>query len=185
MSVTIAYDVTSTYYDQAPTGRQLALYITGSDGIAATAAQLAAHPDAVLIDQSPVNTALDETADVLDYERGAATLADLVPWTRAALSSYTSGRRPGQRTPLVYASAGSLTDVANALVAGKVNGVGLFVANWNLSQGQAVAEVLAASGPFPIHGIQFADEGPFDIDVFSTAWLSARSRRPGQASARG
>jgi hypothetical protein len=183
--ITLAYDVTSSNYAQAPKGAQLALYCTGSPDIMATAAMRSAHPDAVLIDQSPDLTLIDEEADVLDFENGAATLADLAPWSRAALLNYKEGARPGQRSPLIYMSASDVTNVANALVAGKVTGVGLFIAKWAMSESAAMAQILAASGPFPIHGFQIADDGPFDFDLFSTAWLAARSRRTGQVSARG
>lgn len=160
-----------------PAGSQLAGYVTGSPDIAWTAADWHAHPDAIRIDQSPANTAADETADVLDVEAGAGTLADCAPWAKAALASFARAARPGQRRPAIYASAGNITNVVNALVAGAVtSGVGLWVANWNLTQAQAVLDVLNASGPYPVIGVQFTDApGFFDADIFSTAWLHDRS----------
>ena len=176
MSIQIAYDCIRANIGRAPAGL-LAGYTTGSGGVPWTAADWAAHPDAVRIDQDPA--ASDDTADVLDVEAGAATLADVPGWSRRALAGYRAGKRPGQRSPLVYCSQASVTPVANVLTgAGLADGsVGLFIANWNLNQVQAVAEVLAASGPFPVHGLQFRNAGDFDIDVFSSAWLNARSGR--------
>lgn len=174
MSIQIAYDCIRANIGRAPAGL-LAGYTTGSSDIRWTAADWKAHPDAVRIDQDPA--ASDDTADVLDVEAGAATLADVPGWSRRALASYRSGKRPGQRSPLIYMSQVNVTPVANVLTgAGLADGsVGLFIANWNLSQAQAVAEVLAAGGPFPVHGLQFRNAGYFDIDVFSSAWLNARS----------
>lgn len=174
MSIQIAYDCIRVNIGRAPAGL-LAGYTTGSSDIRWSAADWRAHPGAVRIDQDPA--ASDDTADVLDVEAGAATLADVPGWSRRALASYRAGKRPGQRSPLIYCSQVNVTPVANVLTgAGLADGsVGLFIANWNLSQVEAVAEVLAASGPFPVHGLQFRNAGSFDIDVFSAAWLSARS----------
>lgn len=174
MSFTLAYDVTAGNFPHAPQGAQLCGYDTGSGGIAWTAAMWAAHPGAVHIDQAPSLDG-DVTADVLDVEAGAVPVGSplIATWAKAALAAFASAKRPGQRKPLLYQSAANVTANVNALIAGGVDsGVGLWVANWSLTQGAAVAEVLAASGPFPVQGIQFNDAGDFDVDVFSTAWLS-------------
>jgi hypothetical protein len=176
MSITIAYDATHANVGQLPRGVQAAGYVTGTDGVAWTAADWAAHPGAVRIDQSPALTAIDETADVLDVENGAATLADIDAWARDALASYHSGKRPGQRSPVIYCDGETVTPVANVLTEGRLVGVGLFIARWNLTLTQSVTDVIGASGPFPIHGIQFASDGPYDIDVFSSAWLATVSK---------
>jgi hypothetical protein len=177
LSIQIAYDCTHASIGRAPAGL-LAGYTTGSSDIRWTAADWKAHPDAVRIDQDAA--AGDDTADVLDVEAMAATIAEVPGWSRRALASYRAGKRPGQRSPLVYCSQVNVTPVTNVLTgAGLADGsVGLFIANWNLNQAQAVAEVLAAFGPFPVHGLQFQNAGDFDIDVFSSAWLSSRSGAP-------
>lgn len=174
MSIQIAYDCTRANIGSAPAGL-LAGYTTGSSDIRWTAADWAAHPGAVRIDQDA--GASDGTADVLDVEAGAATVSDVPGWSKLALANFRAKKRTGQRTPLIYMSQVNVTPVANALTgAGMADGsVGLFIANWNLAQGEAVAEVLAASGPFPVCGLQFKNAGLFDIDVFSSAWLNARS----------
>lgn len=172
-------DVTSTNLAALPSGFDvIAGYVTGSDNIIWSDAQWGEYPDAVRIDQSPVNTALDETADVLDFERGAATLADVAPWALAAQASYAAGRRPGQRRPAIYASASSLTAVCNALAGARVTGVGLWVADWNDTQAAAAAAVQAASGPYPVVAVQYQDAGTHDLDVFAAAWVSTRSAPP-------
>jgi hypothetical protein len=177
LSIQIAFDCTRANIGRAP-GGLLAGYTTGSSDIRWTAADWKAHPDAVRIDQDPA--ASDDTADVLDVEGGAATLADVPGWSKRALAAYRAGKRPGQRSPLIYMSQVNVTPVANVLAgAGLADGsVGLFIANWNLSRVQAAAEVLAASGPFPVHGLQFQNAGDFDIDVFSSAWLHNRAGVP-------
>lgn len=174
MSIQVAYDCTRANIGSAPAGL-LAGYTTGSPDIRWTAADWAAHPGAVRIDQDAA--ASDGTADVLDVEAYAATVADVPGWAKRALAAYRAGARPGQRRPLIYMSQVNVTPVANVLTsAGMTDGsVGLFIANWNLTQGGAVAEVLAASGPFPVCGLQFRNAGLFDVDVFSSAWLNARS----------
>jgi hypothetical protein len=158
---------------------QLALYSTGSSGVAATATELAAHPTAVIIDQSPSVTKWDATADVDDYERGAVTLAELPIRAKERIAAFKAVKRPGQRMPVVYASESSITSVVNALISGGVtSGVGLWVADWNWSEITAISKVTRASGPFPIVAVQYHN-GPFyDFDVFSGEWLSNRSVKP-------
>lgn len=177
MSLTLGVDVTHANIKYAPVNKvQMAGYVTGSPDIVWTAADWQLYPNAVRIDQSPANTPLDETADVLDVENGAATLADIVPWTRAALANFAKVTRTGQRLPLIYTSAANVTPVANVLTgAGLTKGdVGLWVASW---QGKSAADVdiMTASGPFPIHAFQLDSATYFDVDLFSTAWLNTRS----------
>lgn len=178
MTVTVAYDVTHDNLPSAPKGAQLAGYLTGSGGIAWTPDDWAAHPGAVRIDQDA--SATQPTADVLDVEAGAVPAGSprVADWARLALADYASAAHPGQRRPAIYCSASNVTANANALEAGGVkSGIGLWVANWNLTDPQAVSEVNAASGPYPIIGIQYKNDGPFDIDVFSTAWLAEVSKK--------
>jgi hypothetical protein len=176
MSTTVVLDCTGSNLGKfaLPAGALLAGYDTGSSGIAWTKAQYAAHPGTVRIDQDA--GASDYTADILDVERGAATPAECAHWYQQALARYHGGARPGQRHPGIYVSASGVTAVANALIAGGFQfGPGLWVANWNLSDPQAIAEVAAAAGPFPVIGVQWRDAGLFDVSVFSTAWLAAVS----------
>ena len=155
----------------------LAGYCTGSEGVAWSEAQWAAHPDAIRIDQSPDNTALDETADLLDFENGAATLADIAPWALDAKAAYAKAARPGQRHPAVYASESNLTPVCSALAAARVTGVGLVVADWSDTKDEATALLQASSGPYPVVGVQYADEGLYDLDVFLASWVNTRSAK--------
>lgn len=176
--VTLAYDATGSNYVHLPAG-QRAGYSTGSGGVAWTSAMWAANPGSIRIDQSPVNTALDELADVIDFENGAATLADLASWVLAAQGNFHRNVRPGQRRPVIYCSASNLTPAVNALIAGGVlGGVGLWTAHYGVAEAAAVASVLAGSGPFGCIGFQFTDTGgggTYDISVFSTAWLAEQS----------
>lgn len=157
----------------------MAGYGTGTSGVAWSNEQRASFPDAIVIDQSPQASIWDASADVDDYERGAVTLAELPQRARARIESFKMGSRVGQRMPLVYVSENNVHDVANSLVSGGVtSGVGLWIADWSLGEATAIADVLNASGPFPIHGFQFANAGLYDISVFSTAWLNTRSTHP-------
>ena len=161
-----------------PAGVLLAGYVTGSGAVPWTAAQFAAHPTAIRIDQSPVNTALDELADVLDVENGAATLADIPGWLHAARGNYHAAARPGQRQPAVYCNQSTLTPVANTLVkAGIAGPVPIWLAA-PMSTADAAAKVLAGSGPFPIVGVQCIFAGDHDVSVFSNNWLNTRSAKP-------
>lgn len=181
--VTLGADVISANLHLLPRGAfpALALYVTqvggGTGFIAATQAQLAEYPDCVKIAQLP--TGDPYWADALDFEALAATVAEVPRWAAGALASYHAGSRPGQRMPVIYVSADNVHVAANALVGGGVtSGVGLGIANWNLTEPQAAQDVIARSGPFPIVWVQYRDPGPYDLDVFSTVWLNARSGTP-------
>ena len=125
----------------------------------------------------PADTAADETADALDFESGAATLADLAPWALAAKAAYARVARPGQREPAIYASASNLTAVCNALAAAHVTGVGLWVADWSDTPEAAAAALQASSGPYPVIGVQYQDAGEYDRDVFLASWVNTRSAK--------
>ena len=153
---------------------QAAGYSTGRGPVPWTPADWAAHPGAVRIDQDPGAT--DTTADVLDVESGAATIADCAPWAEAAAASYATGKRPGQRHPAIYMSLSSVTPVVNALIAGGIHeGVSLWIANWNLTEAEARALVQTAGGPWPVIGVQYRNAGLYDVSVFSGPWLDAVS----------
>ena len=106
------------------------------------------------------------------WSTGAATVADCPGWAKRALADFRAVTRRGQRSPAIYMSAGNVTAVVNSLIAGGVtSGVGLVVANWSITEASAVTDVLDASGPFPIVGVQFSDPGPYDVNIFSRNWL--------------
>ncbi|HEY1700810.1 MAG TPA: hypothetical protein VGG75_13955 [Trebonia sp.] len=184
MSITLAFDATHLFIGQLPRGSQACGYDTGSNGVAWTAADWAAHPGAVHIDQDV--HASDFTADVLDCEKGAVPVGSgLIPlWAESAQHNFRLAVRPGQRMPAIYCSASNVTANVNALVRGGIKGgVGLWVASWGIGQNAAVADVLAGTGPFPVIGVQFSDLGDIDADVFSDAWLANTSRVPVPAPA--
>jgi hypothetical protein len=155
----------------------MAGYDTGSGPVPWTEQQFAAHPGAVHIDQDPA--ASSPTSDVLDVENGAATFADCPVWSKRAQKDYDTIVRPGQREPAIYESASNVTTIVNFLIRGGVtSGVGLWVANWNLTETQAIDEVMNASGPFPIIGAQYASGNFGDFDVWNHTWLSRVSGAP-------
>jgi len=181
--VTIAtvavYDATHGGRGSLPPG-QHAGYTTGTGIVPWTAADWKADPGAVRICQDP--SASDTTADVLDVEAGAATIAGAARWAEAAAANVAAGKRPGQRHPAVYMSLASVTPVVNALIAGGIHsGPGLWIANWNLTEAEAAALVQVASGPFPVIGVQYRNAGLYDVSVFSGPWLAAVSGDPAAA----
>lgn len=174
MSILVVRDATHDNVSALPPGH-VAGYTTGSADIKWTDADWHAHPGALRICQD--FGASDVTADYLDVERGAATNDQCPGWVKKAQASYHNATRPGQRSPAIYTSASNVTPLVNALIAGGVKGgVGLVVANWNLTQAEAAAQVIAAAGPFPIVGIQFASLARYDVNVFSSAWVNEVSK---------
>jgi hypothetical protein len=173
---TVVADATHGNIGSLPAGIHAAGYVTGSGDVPWNAADWSAHPDAIRIDQTPADSPWDATADADDMERGAVRLDELAGRAKLRIASFRNGTRPGQRSPLVYASAVNITAVVNALISsGVTSGVGLWVANWNLTEPAAIADVTAAAGPFPIRGIQYVNTGPYDLSVMDTAWLANRS----------
>jgi hypothetical protein len=171
VSTLLVYDAIHANVSKLPAG-QAAGYMTGSGIVPWTSADWAAHPGAVRIDQTPANTTANETADVLDIENGAATPSEAAGWAKAALTSYATVRRPGQRRPVVYVNESNKTAVVNALVAGGVkSGIGIWLADYNYTVANGVTAVSGASGPFPIIGVQFRDAGNYDVSVMSEPWL--------------
>lgn len=174
MNLTTVYDCMGSNLGKFPVphGVLMAGYVTGQGGVPWTDQQFAAHPDAIRIDQSPVNTVIDEEADVLDVENQAATIADVPTWVRGAWRSWINVDRPGQRTPTVYCSHSSLTPVANALVAaGITKGVNFWLAE-PMTAAMARAELEKAGGPFPIVGVQYLFMGDHDVSIFNPEWLT-------------
>jgi hypothetical protein len=155
-----------------PPGVLMAGYVTGSGDVPWSAAQFAEHPTAIRIDQSPTDTPADETADMIDVEPQAGTIADVPAWVHGAWTSYQTGRRPGQRTPTVYVEESELTPVANTLeAAGITSGVNLFLSE-PMPEKAAIEMLSNTGGPFPLVGIQYEFGTDHDVSVVSTGWLN-------------
>jgi hypothetical protein len=169
------YDAAHANVGFLPAGQAMG-YATGSPWVCWTGADWKARPGALRVDQDP--DARDPTADVLDVESGAATPADAPGWHRRATADFESAARPGQRRPAGYASLDSITSLVNAFIAGGVTSAGLIIADYSLTEAEAVALVANASGPFPVVGAQWRDAGAYDCDVFSVPWLEAVSGKP-------
>jgi hypothetical protein len=176
---TVMHDAIHVNVPTLPHGFQNAGYTTGSADIQWTKEDWDAHPVAVRICQD--KSASDTTADVLDVESGAATPAECAAWARSAAANYLTSQRKGQRSPLIYMSADSVTSVVNALIQGGIkSGIGLWVANFNLTQNEALAMLNDGSGPFPVRGVQYTDNPPhgtYDTSVMSSAWLEDRANK--------
>lgn len=170
LGITIAHDATSALESRLPAG-QACGYTTGSGGIAWTAAQWSAHPGAVRICQDA--SASDDTADVLDVERGAADNTVAGEWFKRAMIAFNSGKRPGQRMPAMYTSFSNVTPLVNALIAsGVTSGPHLFVADWSWTEAYADTQIMTSGGPFPICAVQLFSGLEYDTDVISSAWLA-------------
>ena len=185
LPVTIGFDATWADMSSLPLGAQWAGYSTGTGIVPWPRAWLDAHPGVLRICQDPDLT--DDTADYGDIEWQAGLVDQAPGFITRARAAWHAAKRPGQRWPGLYVNGSNLHPVANALVAARIPPpVPVILADWNLSQAAATADVLAAiamlaSGtpdPFPIVGIQFTDPGPYDIDVYSSAWLANVSRKP-------
>lgn len=180
MDLIAVYDCKGSNLSKFPTPRDalLAAYVTGAGDVPWNENQLAAHPDAARIDQSPVNTPADMLADVLDVERGAATLADIPGWVHGARTAYDLATRPGQRRPAIYCARSTVTPVANTLVAAGIpDNVRLWVAE-QMSAAEATALLEKAGGPYPIIGIQYEFNELYDVSLVSAEWLNTRSVKP-------
>lgn len=175
VAVTSGIDVTSSNFDVLKLGVQAAGYTTGSSDIRWVPEQWGQFPDAIRIDQDA--KASDHTADILDVESGAATPAECASWAKQAQASFHNAVRPGQRDPGIYCSGSSVTAVVNALVAGGVTHCNLWVAHWGIGMNGALSMLNSSTGPYPIIGVQYADNGSYDSDVWLTSWLNNRSKK--------
>lgn len=150
-------------------------YTTGSPDIRWTNADWHAHAGAVRICQDAGAT--DDTADVLDIERYAATPEDAPGWYDRALESFHAGRRPGQRHPAVYCNPSTLPRVSAAFrKAGSKVLPWLFEALWGIGLGGARAMIDVDYAGFLMIGVQYASHYRFDSDVWSRRWLDDVSR---------
>ena len=161
----------------APPVAQGAGYTTGSADVRWTDADWHARPGSVRICQDAGAT--DDTADVLDVERGAATPADVPGWCRRAQKSWDTAKRPGQRKPAVYCSPDSIGAVTKALDAAKIRAYPyLYLALWGIGLGGARAQLQTDLGPWHPVIIQYESGTKFDLDVYRKDWLDMTSEAP-------
>jgi hypothetical protein len=173
MTLVWGWDATHSDLGGVPAG-QGAGYTTGTPDIKWTDADWAAHPGAVRIDQD--GRASDTTADIADVEAYAVTPAEAARWLIDARVGYHGSVRPGQRNPGIYCNVSTCPSVNDALVAaGFTSGVPLWLARPGLTMDEAGALIGTTTGVFVIVGVQFADRGAFDSDVFDSAWLDTVS----------
>lgn len=176
MTLTWGWDATHSNLGGVPAG-QGAGYTTGTPDIQWTPEDWAAHPGAVRIDQDAAES--DATADVLDVETGAATPASAPEWTRRALIARDASSRLGQRWPCIYASLNNVPAVAEAIATNPSGGLPvLWVAHWGITMDDAAKLIGTSMSGLSVVGVQFANRGAFDSDVFDSAWLAAVSDGP-------
>lgn len=175
----LAYDATHANLPTVPAG-QAAGYTTGTGGVRWTKADWASRPGAVRICQDA--GASDTTADVLDVERGAATIAETPGWIKGATSAWRAGERPGQRPPAIYISASRVVPLIDVLrSAGITSGPRLWIAHWGVTEQYARQAVLEHGHSFPTVGIQWIHYATYDVSYFADSWLTQQSSGPGPA----
>lgn len=176
MTLVWGWDATHSDLGGVPAG-QGAGYTTGTPDIQWTPEDWASHPGAVRIDQDAA--ASDHTADTLDVETGAATYADVPEWTRQTLIARDASSRPGQRWPCIYASLDSVPAVAEAIATTPSGGLPvLHVAHWGITMDDAAKLIGTQISGLTVVGVQFANRGAFDSDVWDAAWLAAVTGGP-------
>jgi len=161
-----------TTHDHLPitTDTQMAGYTTGGKGIRWTAADWKAHAGAVRICQDA--GASDATADVLDVESGAASIADVPGWVARAREAFDSAARPGQRTPCVYLSAAEVPELVTYMRQHAPDtDVSLWVAHWGVGRIHAEAQLLVSRAPFRTVAFQYARGDVYDLSVAASDWL--------------
>lgn len=176
--ITIGYDATHANISHLPPGQALG-YGTGGPGIQWTAADGAAHPGWVQIEQQPVLTANPYTGDVIDVEAAAANGVEAAQWALHAWADYEAAVRPGQRVPLVYGSLSIMDTVTADLKAAGVQPgrCGIYVAHWDISQATATSALGTTINGYTIHIMQFANNPFFDVNVIDAGWLTNVSRK--------
>lgn len=176
MTLVWGWDATHSNLGGVPAG-QGAGYTTGTPDIQWTAEDWAAHPGAVRIDQDASGD--DATADVIDDEPGADSDTGSVGWYKRALAAFNAGTRPGQRRPAFYRDLDGVPELAAAVdAAGLGQGLPLWLAHWGISMDAASALIGTMIDGFRVIGVQFANRGAFDADVWDAAWLAAVSGGP-------
>lgn len=176
MTVTWGWDATHSNLGGVPAG-QGAGYTTGTPDIAWTDQDWAEHPGAVRICQDANGS--DTTADAIDDEPGADTDSGSVGWYQRAVASFNSGARPGQRRPCFYRDLDGVPELAAAIAAAELgNGLPLWLAHWGITMDAAQALIGTMIGGMRVIGVQFANRGAFDADVWDSGWLAAVSGGP-------
>lgn len=176
MTLVWGWDATHSNLGGVP-GGQGAGYTTGTPDIKWTPDDWASHPGAVRIDQDAADS--DPSADVLDVETGAATPASAPEWTRRALIARDASSRPGQRWPAIYCSLSVVPAVAEAIATNPSGGLPvLWVAHWGITMDDAARLIGTQISGLTVVGVQFANRGAYDSDVFDAAWLAAVSDGP-------
>lgn len=174
------YDATAENEHLLPVNVLAAGYDTGSSTVIWSPSQFARHTHpypAIHYDQDP--NASDPQADLLDVEARAATPSEIISWLYAARLSYTMGHRPGQRWPGVYTSFNNVTSIVGSLSAMHVSNVPFVVADYNITEAEAIRRVSTAIGSYPAVGYQYTDQefgGLADGNIFSVPWVTTVSK---------
>jgi hypothetical protein len=165
----LAQDATRVNAIHIPAGTQSAGYTTGLGPVPWDAPTFAAHNkpyEAIRICQDPGAT--DATADILDVEQFAATVADIPGWLNRARASFAKHVRPAQRWPGIYCSMNTLDSAVAICTSNKLTNVPFWTAQPGNTQAFAINRVQTATGPYPCIGCQHATNNFVDFDVFTS-----------------
>jgi hypothetical protein len=129
---------------------KVAGYVTGTPEIQWTTADWDRFPRSgkVRINQDG-STDVSEAgiADVADYEPGAFTEAQVLEWVKL--------RKHSHLACAVYVAASNRASLTSALREAGHTGVDLWIADWSLSEAEAV-RLLSTSGAYPVVAVQWA-----------------------------
>lgn len=170
------YDTVGANVIALPAGQQAAGYTTGSGAVPWTPAQFAAHTTphpAVRIDQDP--SARDYTADLLDVEANAATVAEIVRWITGARANFNAGLTSGQRWPGIYVGLSNLDAAIANLKAANITDVPFGIPDLT-NRADAVTKVSTASTGFYRVWQQYQFGPSYDSGIVSVPWLTKVSK---------
>ena len=162
---------------------KVAGYVTGTPDIRWTTADWDRFPHSgkVRINQDG-STDISEASvgDVADYEPGAFTEAQVLEWVKL--------RKHSHLACAVYVAESNQASLTSALRLAGHTGVSLWVANWSLSEAEAV-RLLTTSGEYPVVAVQWASptsnprtlvpgsartlaEANVDLSITVASWLA-------------
>ena len=184
-SYAIMLDAIGGDADNIPaTTPKVAGYVTGTGDVPWTAADWARFPQAghVRIDQSPTLTAWATSADVADMETGAATEGTVIAQGLV--------RQDKGWWSFAYVSQANLASLADAAHAAGLTRLQYWVANWNLDEAEAAAQlggdIVAVQWASPTSnpdtivpgGTQTLADANIDISVTIPSWFAYKPPGP-------
>jgi hypothetical protein len=162
---------------------KVAGYITGTPDIMWTTADWDRFPNSgkIQINQDgSTQVSKAGVGNVADFEPGAFTQAQVLEWVKL--------RKHSNLASAVYVNASNRATLTSALQEAGYTGVDLWVADWSLSEAEAVG-LLTTSGDYPVVAVQWASptsnpntlvpggaqtlaEANVDLSITVASWLA-------------